>query len=78
MKQFLDTGSPLLNLLNGFSDSLKMIPPDELLDEASRKRIKAEGLAILKSAAKEAERRKALAKAKSDQEEDRPSYRPRS
>ena len=78
MKQFQDTGSPLLNLLNGFADSLKMIPPDEFLNETSRERLKAEGLAVFESALKEANRRKALAKAKRDFEEDMPTNRPRS
>jgi len=60
MRQFYNTGSPLVNLLNGFSDSLQMFPPDELLDGASRETVKAEGLAVLMSAAEEAERRKEM------------------
>lgn len=59
MKQFFDSGSPVVNMLNGFADSLKMIPPEELLDEASREKIKAEGLEILRSAQAEVKRRNA-------------------
>ena len=59
MRQFFDTGSPLLNLVNGFSESLKTIPPDELLDKDSREIIKIDGRELLMSALEEAHRRKA-------------------
>ena len=60
MRQFFDTGSPLLNLVNGFSESLQTIPPDELLDKDSREIIKIDGRALLMSALEEAHRRKMM------------------
>ncbi len=60
MRQFYNTGSPLLNLLNAFSDSVQMIPPDEFVDRDGRESVKAEGLKILKSAVEEAKRRKVM------------------
>jgi len=60
MRQFFDTGSPLLNLLNAFSESLQTIPPDELLDKNSCEIVKVEGQAILMSAVEEAKRRKMI------------------
>lgn len=60
MRQFYNTGNPLVNLLNGFSDSLQMFPPDELMDDANRETVKAEGLAVLMSAVEEAKRRKEM------------------
>ena len=59
MRQFFDTGSPLLNLVNGFSESLQTFPPDELLDKDSREIVKIDGQALLMSAVEEANRRKA-------------------
>jgi hypothetical protein len=77
MKQCFDTGSPYLNMLNGFDESLKSVTTEEMFEELNGVDVKAEGLAILKSAMAEANRRKALAKAKRDLEEGIPVNRPR-
>jgi hypothetical protein len=71
MKQYFDTGSPYLNVLNGLDESLKAMSPEEMDDDLNGVDVKAQGLAILKSAKKEAERRKAIAAAKRDLEDER-------
>ena len=68
MKQFFDTGSPYLNMLNGFAESMKTNSPHEMLEGVDDEDFKGEGLAILKSAQLEAKRRKALALSKAQQE----------
>jgi hypothetical protein len=77
MKQFFDTGSPYLNMLNGFAESMKTNSPHEMLDGVDDEDFEGEGLAILRSAVAVVEKRKKQSKSNQDIDEKLPTNRQR-